>query len=178
MGLLTGSYIGIVARQMKLRMNHKIQSIQMELLRTQKQIDAQQKMLDSQQRNMETMLNAQSQQSIFLAAQRCGVQNPTNLATSFIGTDLTDEEKAAQQANLQKFSSFQQQIQYAFANAKNTWLNYFESIKEATLEPLKNKEIRLQQEIQTTKDRLETYDMMAQTADKQKQDGKKDFMPS
>lgn len=177
MGLLTGSYMKIMAMKMRLQMDHKMQTIQMQLVRTQKQIDMQQKMLDGQQRGMETMLNYQQQQSIFMGANRCGIQNPNNPMSYIVGEDLSDSEKATRQAQMQEFAAFQQQIQYMFANAKNTWLNYFESIKEATLQPLKDQEARLQQEMETTKMRRDTYKMMEETAEKQKQESRKDFMP-
>lgn len=174
MGLLTGSYFVKFAKQMKLQMHHKLMSAQTQLARIQKQMDAQEKMLTSQQQNMEMMMKAQMQQSIWAAATQAGL-NPSNPMAMMQNMNMQDQ---ATQMNMYAYQQAQSQIQYNFANAQSVWSNYFEGVREATLEPLKNMETRLTSEIETIKNRMDTYQMMEETGEKIKQDGRKDFMPS
>lgn len=174
MGLLTGSYFKKFATQMRLQMEHKLMSAQNQLVRIQKQIDAQEKMLTSQQQNMDMMLKSQMQQSIWSAANQAGF-DPSNPMAMMQNMNMQDK---ATQMNMYAYQQMQSQMQYRYANAQSVWSNYFEGVREATLEPLKNMETQLTSEIETTKNRLDTYKMMEETGEKIKQDGRKDFMPS
>lgn len=170
MGLLTGSYFKKFATQMRLQMQHKLMSAQNQLVRVQKQIDAQQKMLDSNQRNTDMMLKAQFNASIWGpngAAAAAGI-DPNNIMA----------QSGIEQQTMLAFQQTQSQMQYKYANAQSVWSNYFDSVKESTLEPLKNYETQLTSEIESIKNRMETYKMMEETGEKIKQDSRKDFMPS
>ncbi len=168
MGLLTGSYFKTMATKMRLHMQHQLMNAQSTLIRVQKQIDSQERMLNMQQRNSEMMLKAQMNASIW---------GPGGAAAA-AGIDPNNPMGETNQADMYAFQQTQAQMQYRYANAQSVWSNYFESVREATLEPLKNQETELTQRIESIKNRMETYKMMEETGEKMKQDSRKDFMPS
>ena len=139
MGLLTGSYFTTMAKRMRLQMQHQLMSAQSQLMRLQKQISQQERSLNYQQRNMEMSMRNEMQRSIF-GAQNGMSFNMNNGLGMMQGVDFNDK-KVQQEMNA--YNIAQQKAQMQYANAQTVWANYFEGVREMTLQPLKEQEIEL-----------------------------------
>ena len=175
MGFLTGSYFGSFAKLMRVRMDSKLITIQSQLSRITKQITNQEKMLKSQEQNMNMMLKAQMQRSIWGAAGQIPGFNPSNPMGMMMGTNFNDP---AVQQQMQAYQQVQARMQYQYANAQSVWQNYFDGVRDMTIEALKNQEEALMLEQDHVTRMRDLYKNQEEAAKQIKQDGAKDFMPS
>jgi len=176
MGFLTGSYFGSFAKIMRLRMDSKLLTIQNQLARVHKQITNQEKMLKSQEQNMNMMLKAQMQRSIWGAAGQIPGFNPSNPMGMMMGTNFNDP---AVQQQMQAYQQVQAQMQYQYANAQSVWQNYFDGVRDMTLDALRQQEESLTLEQDHVTRMRDLYNTQEKEVAKQiKQDGAKDFIPS
>lgn len=178
MGAITGTYVKIMAAKLKLSIQHRIISAQSKLQRVTKEIANMERNLTSQQRSAELAMRNQMQGSIFNFARSSGIDmnNPGSLMNMQQVT-LPDGRTVSGSEFMQAFSLTQQQMQYQYAQAQSVWGDYFENIKEAQLEPLKNMESQLTTQIESDKMRLSVAEAQEKTGEQFAQSGIKDLMP-
>ena len=170
MGFLTGAYLKMQSARMRLTLQNELTRIVSQMNRVTKQIGQVERMMTAQQRNCNMGIQRQMQ----VAMQGTGF-NPEMMESIF----NNPQSKASQEQMLmmQAHSSAMQQIQYMGAQAQSTWADYFDMMREAQLEPLKDLEIALKQRKANIESRLELIKGQEQFGQQMEKSSQKDFVP-
>ena len=165
MGFLTGAYLKMHSTRMRLQLQNELTRIVSQMNRVTKQIGQVERMMTAQQRNCNMAIQAQMQTAAMGAANRAGIFTPNS------------PEAQKQMAAMQQYSGVQQQIQYMGAQAQSTWADYFDMMREAQLEPLKDLEIELGQRKANIESRLKLIEGQEDAAKQMEKSSSKDFVP-
>ena len=173
MGFLTGAYLKMHSTRMRLQLQNELTRIVSQMNRVTKQIGQVERMMTAQQRNCNMAIQAQMQTAAMRAANRAGIN--FNNMNSIFTTNSPEAQK--QMAAMQQYSGVQQQIQYMGAQAQSTWADYFDMMREAQLEPLKDLEIELGQRKANIESRLKLIEGQEDAAKQMEKSSSKDFVP-